>query len=119
TEVEIARMRTRLRALDDESARLDVEVERLDAELPAAESALRAAEERLHGLAATGRPLEENLEAAKDALVDSLAEEARLRNVAEALRQRREDLDGRRRKLEDEQRALGERLHGNAEASEA
>src|SRR5437763_236871 len=33
--------------------------------------------------------------------------------------QRRADLDGRRRRLEDEQRALGERLHANARASEA
>jgi chromosome segregation protein len=118
-EAEIARIQVRLAALDAERARLDVEVGRLDVELPEAESALRAAEEQLEDLAATGRPLEEELEVAKDALVDALAEEARLRNVADALRQRREDLDGRRRKLEDEQRALGERLHGNGEASEA
>src|SRR5256886_496433 len=66
-----------------------------------------------------GAPLERAVEEGKDALLDALAEEARLRNLAEALRQRRDDLDGRRRRLEDEQRALGERLHANARASEA
>src|SRR5439155_1200768 len=65
-----------------------------------------------------GAPLEQAVEESKDALLDALAEEARLRNLAEALRQRRDDLDGRRRRLEDEQRALGERLHANARASE-
>src|SRR5205814_2068797 len=77
------------------------------------------AEAHVEALAGAGAPLEQAVEESKDALLDALAEEARLRNLAEALRQRRDDLDGRRRRLEDEQRALGERLHANARASEA
>jgi chromosome segregation protein len=117
-EQEIAGVRAHLAELDAEAGVLGAEVERLAAELPEAETALAAAEGQLAALAEAGDPIERDVEAAKDRLVDALAEEARLRNLAEALRQRHHDLEGRRRKLEDEQRALGDRLHANAEAVE-
>jgi chromosome segregation protein len=115
---EIVRIRTRFTELDAETTLLAAEVDRLAAELPATEAALAAAEGRLATLADAGEPAEREVEVAKDLLVDALAEEARLRNLAEALRQRHHDLEGRRRKLEDEQRALGERLHANGVAVE-
>src|SRR5437764_775082 len=92
----------------------------LERQMAALEREARRAEAEAHveALAGAGAPLEQAVEESKDALLDALAEEARLRNLAEALRQRRDDLDGRRRRLEDEQRALGERLHANARASE-
>src|SRR5437773_1679510 len=116
---EAERIAVRLAELARESAALRAEVDRLGAELPEAEAACAEAEGHLEALARAGVPLERAVEEGKDALLDALAEEARLRNLAEALRQRRGDLDGRRRRLEDEQRALGERLHANARASEA
>src|SRR5216110_1173560 len=105
---EAERIGARFAALARETAGLEKEIDRLGAELPRAEAARAEAEAHLQAL-----------EGAKDAHLDALAEEARLRNLSEALRQRRDDLDGRRRRLEDEQRALGERLHANARASEA
>src|SRR5438093_10213064 len=116
---EAERIAVRLAELAREPAALRAEVDRLGAELPEAEAACAEAEGDLEALARAGAPLERAVEEGKDALLDALAEEARLRNLAEALRQRRGDLDGRRRRLEDEQRALGERLHANARASEA
>src|SRR6266851_2565205 len=113
------RIAVRLAELARETAALRAEVDRLGAELPEAEAACAEAEGHLEALAHAGAPLERAVEEGKDALLDALGEEARLRNLAEALRQRRDDLDGRRRRLEDEQRALGERLHANARASEA
>src|SRR5579862_732469 len=111
-------LRARQEALDAELTRLGAAVDRLAVDLPRAEEALRAATERLAELAAAGGLLEGDVEAAKDGLVDVLAEEARLKNLTAALRQRRDDLDGRRRKLEDEQRTLGDRLRANGEATE-
>src|SRR2546426_2463822 len=116
---EAERIAMRLAELARETAALRAEGDRLGAELPEAEAACAEAEGHLEALAHAGAPLERAVEEGKDALLDALAEEARLRNLAEALRQRRDDLDGRRRRLEDEQRALGERLHANARASEA
>src|SRR3989449_175683 len=115
---EAERIAVRLAKLARETAALRAEVDRLSAELPDDEVACAEAEGHLEALAHAGAPLERAVEEGKDALLDALAEEARLRNLAEALRQRRDDLDGRRRRLEDEQRALGERLHANARASE-
>src|SRR5207244_3524958 len=63
-------------------------------------------------------PLEQAVEEAKDAVVEASAEESRLHNTAEALGRRHEELEGRRRKLEDEQRFLGERLRTNAHDAE-
>src|SRR5437867_3279642 len=116
---EVERMEARLAELARETAALRAEVDRLGAELPRAEAARAEAEAHLQALEGAGLPLERAVEETKDAPLDALAEEARLRNLSEALRQRRDDLDGRRRRLEDEQRALGERLHANARASEA
>src|SRR5438132_1167527 len=113
------RIAARLAELAQDTAALRAEVDRLGAEQPQSEAARAEAEARIEALAGAGAPLEQAVEESKDALLDALAEEARLRNLAEALRQRRDDLDGRRRRLEDEQRALGERLHANARASEA
>src|SRR6266581_4375319 len=113
------RIAARLAELAQDTAALRAEVDRLGAEQPQSEAARAEAEARVEALAGAGAPLERAVEEGKDALLDALAEEARLRNLAEALRQRRGDLDGRRRRLEDEQRALGERLHANARASEA
>src|SRR5207249_693525 len=115
---EAERIGARFAALARETAGLEKEIDRLGAELPRAEAARAEAEAHLQALEGAGLPLERAVEEAKDAHLDALAEEARLRNLSEALRQRRDDLDGRRRRLEDEQRALGERLHANTRASE-
>jgi chromosome segregation protein len=109
----------RLAALRAEAVHLAGQVETLAAEQPAAEGELAALEARLGELADAGAPLERDVETAKDRLLERLAEESRLRNVAEALRRRRLDLDGRRRKLDDMQRELGARLAANAQAAEA
>ena len=108
--VEVERLAARITDLEAEAATLASEVERLSAEHPVADAEHRAAEERLTALAAGGPELERTVEVAKDLLVEALADEARLHNVAEALRQRHADLEGRRQKVADEQRLLGERL---------
>ena len=115
---EAERIGARFAALARETAGLEKEIDRLGAELPRAEAARAEAEAHLQALEGAGLPLERAVEETKDAHLDALAEEARLRNLSEALRQRRDDLDGRRRRLEDEQRALGERLHANTRASD-
>jgi chromosome segregation protein len=109
-EVEVERLAMRIADLEAEAATLAAEVQRLSAEHPAVDGDHRAAEERLAALAAGGPELERVVEVAKDLLVEALADEARLHNVAEALRQRHADLEGRRQKVADEQRILGERL---------
>ena len=117
--LEAARLQARLEELAGEAAALAGEMERLaGAEVASAEE-VAAGEARLAALGAGGAPLDHEAESAKDTLHDALAEEARLRNVADALRRRREELAGRRRKLEDVQRTLGERLRANAAGSEA
>jgi peptidoglycan hydrolase CwlO-like protein len=67
-------------------------------------------------LSQAGAPLELEVEGAKDAVVDGVGEEARLRNLAEALHRRRSEIEGQRRQLDEEQRALGARLEDNARA---
>src|SRR5207245_2170499 len=94
-------------------------LERAAAEVRDAEAQQRDAEARLEALAVEGSPLERTVEEAKDAVVEASAEESRLHNMGEALRRRHEELEGRRRKLEDEQRLLGERLRTNARDAEA
>jgi chromosome segregation protein len=79
---------------------------------------LQQAERRLRDLDAAGAPLEQEVELAKDALVEAMAEQARLRNLAEALERRRDELHGRRQRLDEEQRALGARLETNARERE-
>jgi chromosome segregation protein len=109
-EVEVERLAARIAELEAEAKTLAADVQRLSAEHPETDGHHRAAEERLGALAAGGPELERVVEVAKDLLVEALADEARLHNVAEALRQRHADLEGRRRKIADEQRLLGERL---------
>jgi chromosome segregation protein len=116
--VEIERLRKRQHEGEAEAAVLGSQVAALEADLPSAEADHAAAEACLEALAAQGVPLEEQLEAAKDGVLAALGEETRLRNLAEALRVRHDDLVGRRRRLEDEQRTLGERLHANSQATE-
>jgi chromosome segregation protein len=118
-QAEAERLDVRRGALSAEMTILETEVARLAGEEPAAVADRDAAEANLRTHVASGAPLEEAVEEAKDALLGELAEEGRLRNMVAALRQRQEDLEGRRRKLEDEQRVLGERLHANARGSEA
>ena len=79
---------------------------------------LHVAEQRLRDLDAAGSPLEQQVDVAKDALVEAMAEQARLRNLAEALERRREELQGQRLRLDEEQRALGARLETNARERE-
>src|SRR5437899_166881 len=83
------RIAARLAELAQDTAALRAEVDRLGAEQPQSEAARAEAEARIEALAGAGAPLEQAVEESKDALLDALAEEARLRNLAEALRQRR------------------------------
>src|SRR5205823_4393584 len=94
-------------------------LERAAAEERDAGAQQRDAEARLEALAAEGTPLDRMVEEAKDAVVEASAEESRLHNMGEALRRRHEELEGRRRKLEDEQRLRGERLRANGRDAEA
>src|SRR5439155_287012 len=114
---ELGHLRARLTEVRDEGAQLAAEVERLGAEGPIAASAMREGDARCQTLAAAAAPLEQAAEEAKSAVLDALGEEARLRNLAQALQHRREELAGRRRKLEDEQRVLGARLRENEKGS--
>ncbi|HWP65572.1 MAG TPA: chromosome segregation protein SMC, partial [Candidatus Limnocylindria bacterium] len=91
----------------------------LDAGVAAAEEAVDAAEARAAALAPQGPECERRLEEAKDLLAASISEEVRLRNLAEALARRREELEGQQRQLEEEQRLLGARLDANAQARDA
>src|SRR5437870_240719 len=117
-EREVAALQLRLDDLETESTGLDAALERAATEATEAESRRLDAEARLGALEAEGPPLEQTLESLKDAVVEASAEEARLHNLADVLRQRHEDLEGRRRKIEDERRLLGERLRANAHDTE-
>src|SRR5206468_6738328 len=110
-------LRNRLEEARKESEELAAELGRLGAEEPTAAAAMQEAEARCQTLAAAAAPLEQAVEEAKNAVLDALAEEARLRNLGQALQHRHEELAGRRRKLEDEQRTLGERLRDNEAGS--
>jgi chromosome segregation protein len=116
---EMERLEGRQAGLVGEIAALAAEEERLAGEQPAAEGARTQAERYLQAVGAAGPPLEEAVETARDGLVEALNEEARARNLVEALSRRREDLSGRRQKLTDEQGTLGERLVANGRAIEA
>jgi chromosome segregation protein len=118
-DAEATRLGDRLAEADAERRALEGEIARLAEEGREAAQALAAEESQLAELRGMGAPLEQAVEAAKDALVDVLADEARIRNLAEALQRRREELEGKRRRLEEEQRALGERLDANAREREA
>ena len=118
-ERELGVLRLRLGDLEEESRGAAEALERAAAEERDAGAQQRDAEARLEALAAEGTPLDRMVEEAKDAVVEASAEESRLHNMGEALRRRHEELEGRRRKLEDEQRLLGERLRTNARDAEA
>src|SRR5262245_32829337 len=100
----------RLAEVADELSACDVELARLAGEQTEAEGARAREEAELERLGAAGTPLEEAVEHAKDAVVDAVAEELRLRNLAEAVQRRRAELDGQRRQLDEERQALGTRL---------
>ncbi len=93
-------------------------LEELLGEEGTAERDRTATQERLDVLSLNGTPLEREVESAKDAVIDAVGEEARLRNLAEALYRRRTEIEGQRRQLDEEQRALGARLDENARARE-
>jgi chromosome segregation protein len=116
---EVEALAVRQAALAAELARLSADLDGLTAAQAEAEAARAQAEARLAELGTAGAALESAAEAAKDALVDAVAEAARARNLGEALRQRREELAGRKRRLDEERRRLGERLHDSERAAEA
>ena len=118
-ERELGVLRLRLGDLEEESRGAAEALERAAAEERDAGVQQRDAEARLEALAAEGTPLDRMVEEAKDAVVEASAEESRLHNMGEALRRRHEELEGRRRKLEDEQRLRGERLRANGRDAEA
>ncbi len=89
------------------------EVEALATAQPGLEADREAAEAQRLELLSAGAPLEHVLETAKDALVEAIGDEARLRNLVTALGHRRDELESQQRKLEDDQRALAERLRAN------
>jgi chromosome segregation protein len=117
-DVETARLRQRHEETEARRQACDVECADLAVARRDADDALRRAEERLRELDATGGVVEQELEQSKDALVDALSDEARLRNLAEALERRRAELHGQRARLDEEQRALGARLDANARERE-
>ena len=118
-EMEASRLRQRHDEAEGRRAACDVECGNLVVAQRAADEELRGAEARLRELDAAGGTVEHELEQAKDALVDALGEEARVRNLAEALERRRAELHGQRARLDEEQRGLGARLEANAREREA
>jgi chromosome segregation protein len=109
----------RLSAVHDELTALDGALDGLVREQTDAQAERERSQADLDELSRAGAPLEQAVEDAKDAVVAAVAEEARLRNLAEALRRRRAEIDGQRRQLEEEQRALGARLDENGRARDA
>src|SRR5437867_2574233 len=100
---EAAELRERLAVLQQEESAAH-ERGRLAAGQSAAASEGEGAEARLRELQAAGVSFERGVEEAKDLVLDAVAEEVRLRNMAAALRQRRDELAGRQHKLAEEQR---------------
>jgi chromosome segregation protein len=117
--VETERLRERRDEAEGRRLAHENEWAELTVEERQAAAGLQAAEQRLRELDAAGGAFEQQVEEAKDALVDALGEETRLRNLAEALERRRDELHGQRVRLEEEQRALGTRLDANAREREA
>jgi chromosome segregation protein len=113
-EAEGAGLRERLEGLHGELAALDATRSDLGREEAEAENARTQTQARLDALSQAEAPLELEVESAKDAVVDGVGEEARLRNLAEALHRRRGEIEGQRRQLDEEQRVLGARLEENA-----
>jgi chromosome segregation protein len=112
-------LHAQLAAIQEEQARLDAALERLVEDQADAAGERERSQAHLDELDRHGVPLEQAVEDAKDAVVGAVAEEARLRNLVEALHRRRSEIQDQRRQLDEEQRALGERLNENAVAREA
>jgi len=117
-EREATRLQARQRELAAQMAVLATDVERLAVAQPGLDAERAATEARRLELLDAGAPLEDAVETAKDALLEEVADEARLRNLSVALGKRREELEGRRRRFEDDQRVLADRLRGNTEDGE-
>jgi chromosome segregation protein len=109
----------RLRQTSEQAAGLEAELAELTAAHDQADAEDRRAQERLEASTRGGEAVEQALESAKDAVVGAVSEEAHLRNMAEALRLRSDEVQGRRRRLDEEQQALGERLEQNARERDA
>ncbi len=118
-EADAAVLRGRWAAAEDERRVLAAAIEQLVREEEAAATEHERKQAQLDDLSRAGSPLEQAVEEAKDAVVDAVAEEARLRNLADALERRRVEIEGQRRQLDEEQRALGGRLDDNARSREA
>ncbi len=112
-------LRDRLSAARAELETLQGALDELIAEQAVAEAGREHSQAALDELGRAGAPLEQAVEEAKDAVVDAVGEDARLRNLAEALRRRRVEIEGQRRQLDEEQRVLGARLEDNAQSREA
>jgi chromosome segregation protein len=112
-------MRAQLAAVAEEQATLEATLDRLSRDQAEAAGERERSQAHLDELGRHGVPLEQAVEEAKDAVVGAVGEEARLRNLAEALHRRRAEIEGHRRQLDDEQRALGARLNENATARDA
>ena len=117
-ERETVMLEGRLAEVAGELSACDGELARLAGEQAEAEAERTREETELERLGAAGKPLEEAVELAKDAVVDAVAEELRLRNLAEAVQRRRAELDGQRRQLDEERQALGTRLEDVARERE-
>jgi chromosome segregation protein len=115
-ETEGGELRQRLSAVQDELRTLEGALDDLIREQAAAEAERERSQTVLDELSRAGAPLEQAVEEAKDAVVDAVGEEARLCNLAEALRRRRAEIEGQRRQLDEEQRVLNARLDENARA---
>jgi len=109
----------RLQVTTEQTARLEGDLRDLVQSHEEADAEKRRAQERLEESTRGGRTVEQAVESAKDAVVGASAEEAHLRNMAEALRVRSDEVQGRRLRLEEEQQALGERLEHNARERDA
>ena len=112
------RLRSRLEEAQAKHRTHEAEAASLAVERRDADERLAAAEESLRRQDGAGVAVEQEVEAAKDALVEAMGEQARVRNLAEALERRRDELQGQRLRLEEEQRGLGARLEMNGRERE-
>jgi len=123
---QLARSREAAERARAAAAHLREELQAAASELAASRDAASADEEReiaatraLEHVRARGPQVERDVENAKDALVEAIGEETRLRNMDEALRARQEELSGRRQRVEEEHKLVGERLDANHRARDA
>lgn len=105
----------RLVRLDEGLEALRQDAERLLADEVATKAAQDEAEERLGRLAGEAPPLEAGVERAKDAVVEAVGEESRIRALLIAVRQRRTDIESRRHRVGEEQQQLARRVAANVQ----